>query len=348
MYWVQTKSNLNNIIEVKELLADCHRKEIKEIIIGNEGSHQWYEIEKEINEMKYNLKITYSIYKKDTFGNVLWIIKGNVLENAAKLEKAYETENYKDITNSVAVPIIIPKNEDAVGLPKIYEKLFNLVGDAYIGKTSENEKCIKELQMKSYKKVLPLQRVRFLEPNDKEITDIRRQISGETTDDIVSGYDTFLKPPKFLSEEFEKTDTFLKGIVSFLEPNGVRQLELWNKKKIGEIELPNDWDRFFTKKIELPENIWELKKIYLLCVNAGNGFNKRYASSPHKETALKRLKKELTVIVEGAFYDYFLVIEDICNYAQERKIRIGQRGSVVGSLLAYCLGISNVDPFAYD
>jgi DNA polymerase III subunit alpha len=63
----------------------------------------------------------------------------------------------------------------------------------------------------------------------------------------------------------------------------------------------------------------------------------------------ERFQLELNTIMEAGLANYFLVVWDICRYAREKKILIGAgRGSVGGSLLAYLLDITNVDPLRYD
>ncbi|MCY9806803.1 DNA polymerase III subunit alpha [Lentilactobacillus senioris] len=68
-------------------------------------------------------------------------------------------------------------------------------------------------------------------------------------------------------------------------------------------------------------------------------------SSPYFE----RLTMELTVIAEMQFNDYFLIVWDIIRFAHQQHILTGPgRGSAAGSLVAYCLGITDVDPLKYD
>jgi DNA polymerase-3 subunit alpha len=62
-----------------------------------------------------------------------------------------------------------------------------------------------------------------------------------------------------------------------------------------------------------------------------------------------RLDRELKVLIEKGFAGYFLIVWDYCLFARENKILMGPgRGSVVGSLVAYLLGITAVDPIEAD
>ncbi|KAB8138286.1 DNA polymerase III subunit alpha [Gracilibacillus oryzae] len=63
----------------------------------------------------------------------------------------------------------------------------------------------------------------------------------------------------------------------------------------------------------------------------------------------ERLNYELDVIHSMGFSDYFLIVADFIHYAKKEKIMVGPgRGSAAGSLVAYILGITNVDPIQYD
>jgi DNA polymerase-3 subunit alpha len=77
------------------------------------------------------------------------------------------------------------------------------------------------------------------------------------------------------------------------------------------------------------------------------GLAERYpASTPELEA---RLAFELKTIREMGFADYFLIVWDFVHFARTNGISVGPgRGSTAGSLVAYCLGITEVDPIRYD
>ncbi len=67
------------------------------------------------------------------------------------------------------------------------------------------------------------------------------------------------------------------------------------------------------------------------------------------EKYLKRLEYELSVIKEMGFVDYFLIVYDYILYAKKNNILVGPgRGSAAGSLVAYSLGITDIDPLKYN
>jgi len=80
---------------------------------------------------------------------------------------------------------------------------------------------------------------------------------------------------------------------------------------------------------------------------AFEGLTRRYGASPG-DAAVARLKYELSVVSKMGFSGYFLVVWDFITFARRQGIAVGPgRGSSAGSLVAYCLGITNVDPVGY-
>ncbi len=80
---------------------------------------------------------------------------------------------------------------------------------------------------------------------------------------------------------------------------------------------------------------------------AREGLARRYGPSPG-DAIEARLAHELTIIEKMGFAGYFLVVWDFIHYARQQGIAVGPgRGSSAGSLVAYCLGITNIDPIRY-
>jgi DNA polymerase-3 subunit alpha len=67
----------------------------------------------------------------------------------------------------------------------------------------------------------------------------------------------------------------------------------------------------------------------------------------HPEECLQRLEYELDVIGKTGFGDYFLLVREFANEARKKGIHYGVRGSAAGSLVSYCIGITDVDPVEY-
>nr|HET6901556.1 DNA polymerase III subunit alpha [Ktedonobacteraceae bacterium] len=83
--------------------------------------------------------------------------------------------------------------------------------------------------------------------------------------------------------------------------------------------------------------------LYALCLE---GIKERFGEL--SEGIQKQLDYEFNMIAEKGFLPYFLIEWDFVNYARTHGIRCSARGSAAGSLLAYSLGITNVDPLRYQ
>jgi DNA polymerase-3 subunit alpha len=92
---------------------------------------------------------------------------------------------------------------------------------------------------------------------------------------------------------------------------------------------------------EVPEG--ETPQTYLrkLCED---GLKKRYKSSSNDPVIRERLDYELGIIHQMGFDAYFLIVWDLCRYARENEIWYNARGSAAGSIVAYALDITLVDP----
>jgi DNA polymerase III subunit alpha len=81
---------------------------------------------------------------------------------------------------------------------------------------------------------------------------------------------------------------------------------------------------------------------------ATEGLRARYGDPPPAE-AIERLEFELGVIEEMGFSSYFLIVWDFVRYAKEGGVAVGPgRGSAAGSIVSYCLNITDLDPLAND
>jgi len=80
---------------------------------------------------------------------------------------------------------------------------------------------------------------------------------------------------------------------------------------------------------------------------AHRGARERYGDSVPAEI-LERLEFELGIVIQMGFASYFLIVWDFIHFAKSSQIQVGPgRGSAAGSLVAYCLRITNIDPVKY-
>ena len=97
-------------------------------------------------------------------------------------------------------------------------------------------------------------------------------------------------------------------------------------------------------KFDVPEGYTSWEYLNELCFG---GLEERY--QPVTEELKERLNYELSTIRNMGYVDYFLIVWDFIKYARDHDIMVGPgRGSAAGSLVAYTLGITQLDPIRYD
>ena len=97
-------------------------------------------------------------------------------------------------------------------------------------------------------------------------------------------------------------------------------------------------------KFDVPEGYTSWEYLNELCFK---GLEERY--QPVTEELKERLNYELSTIRNMGYVDYFLIVWDFIKYARDHDIMVGPgRGSAAGSLVAYTLGITQLDPIRYD
>jgi len=98
----------------------------------------------------------------------------------------------------------------------------------------------------------------------------------------------------------------------------------------------------------IPKFSKDVDSVKYLIALATKGLTKRL-NGRVSEAYTNRLNYELSVIQKMGFEDYFLIVYDYVKFAKQNKILVGVgRGSAVGSLVSYCLGITDVDPLEYN
>ena len=108
--------------------------------------------------------------------------------------------------------------------------------------------------------------------------------------------------------------------------------------KFGETKLP---------EYQVPEDMSAKEYLESLCKS---GFERNYPKDyENREEIEKRMYYELGVIETMGYIDYFLIVWDYINYARSVGISVGPgRGSAAGSVVSYCLGITDIDPIKYN
>jgi len=152
-----------------------------------------------------------------------------------------------------------------------------------------------------------------------------------------------LKAPKM---SFDRNEFFLKSSAEMAEafapwPEAVTTtLEIAERCSV-ELELGKQLIPRYPTSDGRPEGE-ELRRL------VGEGLRARYGDPPPAE-AVARAEMELGVIERMGYSAYFLIVWDFVRFAKEEGIAVGPgRGSAAGSIVSYCLAITDVDPLAYD
>lgn len=97
-------------------------------------------------------------------------------------------------------------------------------------------------------------------------------------------------------------------------------------------------------KFHVPDGYTSWEYLQKLCYD---GLKRRYPEE--QETLKEKLEYELNVIHTMGYVDYFLIVWNFIHFARNNDIMVGPgRGSAAGSIVSYCLGITNIDPIRYQ
>lgn len=207
------------------------------------------------------------------------------------------------------------------------EKLLNLSStfDFYLGYSYTNRldrlnsnQAIYQYASELGIRLLPIHNCRYLRNEDSIIYETLTQISGS---------------PIKLSD-FDDYSVDINPIVTD---------EL--AKMIESIDLELFSDKTYLPIYPKTNGVASDKYLSALC---HKGLSKRLGGKVKPEYH-KRLEYELSVINKMGYSDYFLIVWDFILFAKKKNILVGPgRGSAAGSLVAYCLGITEIDPLKYD
>ena len=184
--------------------------------------------------------------------------------------------------------------------------------------------------------------VRFMNTDDYQAHEVRVCIhQGRTLSDPrrMSPYSKkqYLRSPSEMHELFSDCQNLLDNTVSIAKRCNL-ELEL-DKPNMPDYPVPDG----YTQRDKLVEESWRgLEEHVLVRAEARH-------SHVNKNDYDERLQHELDVITSMGFSGYFLIVADFIQWAKSKNITVGPgRGSGAGSLVAYALGITELDPLDYD
>ncbi len=145
---------------------------------------------------------------------------------------------------------------------------------------------------------------------------------------------------KFFGEEF-----YLKSVEEMYDAFSDVPHALENTQKIAQMcNLELDFDTIHLPKISLNTSLSHEQYLRELCIE---GAHRKYKDVTGD--ILKRIDYELNTINSMGYTDYFLIVWDFIKFAKDNAIPVGPgRGSAAGSIVAYTLNITEVDPIKYD
>ena len=120
---------------------------------------------------------------------------------------------------------------------------------------------------------------------------------------------------------------------------------LENTQKIAErCNVEIEFGQYKLPRFDVPEGKSAWEYLQELC---WRGLAERY--DPIPQEAKERMQSELDIIHSMGFVDYFLIVWDYVRFARSEGIAVGPgRGSAAGSIVSYCLGITQLDPIRYS
>ena len=172
----------------------------------------------------------------------------------------------------------------------------------------------------------------YLRKTDAKMQDVLLCIqTGKTVDDP--------NRMKFETEEFYlKSEEELRSLF----PDVPEAFE--NTVRIAErCNVEFTFGKYFLPEFKLPEGVTSLSYLNQLCKE---GFDELYGTA-HPEY-MQQLEYEIDMIEKMGFTDYFLIVWDFVRFAKSAGIPVGPgRGSAAGSMVTYCLHITEIDPMKY-
>ena len=199
----------------------------------------------------------------------------------------------------------------------------------------DNVRIIKDVSKMNGLKLAALGDVRYVKTDDhlayQVVNYLRTGQHFDNLEQVVETGDHYLRPAADFMSDFTEVD-----MAEAVENTNYIADQCNVEIEFKETELP---------EFETPDG---KTSIQFLTELTQRGLNKRLAGQIPNEY-VQRLEYELGVIEKMGFSDYFLIVWDVIKHAHEVGIKTGPgRGSAAGSLVSYCLGITQVDPIKYD
>ncbi len=322
LYLKTNYSLLSSLVSIDALMDVCNKRKIKAIAICDDNMMGVMHFYKECQ--KNNIKPIIGIDLKFNNGNILLYAKDyNGYKNLIKLitlkeDRPLDIEDLKQYNTNVIA--IIP-----YGSINIYDQVKDIYKDLYLGFSNPKEE---EESKKINKKVVFINKILYLRRNEEKYLK----------------YLYMIRDNKTISDNYNYRDNYNyilnDEVVSLSSSEGLNNTNII--ADMCNLEFPNLGNLLPIYETSDNDSDKFLQNLSI------KGLNKRFDNNvPVKY--YERLKYELSVITKMGFANYFLIVYDFIRYAKKEKILVGPgRGSACGSLVAFSLGITDIDPIKYD
>ena len=311
---------LSSLLKIDDLINYSEQSNISSIAITDQNMFGTMEFIKKCEKsnikpiigLKVLVEDYYILIYAKNYDGYKYLMKLSTIQNERLL-------TVSDLTNfnSNIICIVEFKYKDKFNeLSKIYNELYL----GYKNKKEEKESLV------ITKDIVFIREALYLDKNDEETLPYLYRIRDGKTILDDNDYDT------------DGHELNINNILDLSDNKGlINSINIAEKCKI---EFP-------TPKLLLPIYDVEDPKKYLFDLSRA-GLKKRLGGTI-PDNYKQRLTYELQMIDEMGFPNYFLVVYDFIKFAKKNKILVGPgRGSAAGSLVAYSLGITDIDPLKYD
>jgi len=237
--------------------------------------------------------------------------------------------------------IVSKKMEEAEELAKKYLKIFGqgnfyfeIQHHSHIPEQKTTNEGLIQLSKKLNIPLVATNDIHYLRKEDAEAQDVLMLINtGSSPNDpdrlSMKNDDFSMTKPEEMIEFFKETPEAIENTQKIADACSF-------DFELGKVKLPD---------FQVPDGKEPNQYLEELCYK---GLEERYKDK-RKEEAIKRLKYELSVISKTGFAGYFLIVADFVNWAKNNRIVVGPgRGSVGGSLVAYLMNITNINPLDHN
>ena len=227
---------------------------------------------------------------------------------------------------------------DQHAVMELLEELKHDLSEFYVGLSYQDfpywkvrNQMIKNCALQFDVKTVALSKIMYAEENDEELYRIVKGIRLQKTlkeSSLTSVLGRWMRSPMEMANLYDADDLKETEII------------------VSQCHVDVCSIRASLPKYPCPDHLSSKDYLTSLCVA---GLKKRFQGKMVEKKYIQRLRYELDVILSMKFEDYFLIVWDFIRYARKQSIHVGPgRGSAAGSLVAYTLGITQIDPLKYD